>query len=280
MSAADVPARAIYRGWWVLAGLFFIYAASNGLAFHSLPLLYPELIRDFGWSEAQVTLPATVFFIVGAITSPPAGALLDRFSARAVIFVGAVGMVLCLAAYGQVTALWQLVLLYAVLGLSLSLGGLVSNMVVVSRWFERLRGRAVGILLMASSLGGVVFPLVMGGAIESVGWRGAVGVLTGIAAAMLFLPLLFLVRDRPQDLGLAPDGDATRARSAAATPAASPSSTAKAAALPGAAVPPGARRCMIKPPATRPRRTSLKAKRASWLATTTSQAQISPTPPP
>jgi len=130
--------------------------------------------------------------------------------------------VLCLAAYGQVTALWQLVLLYAVLGLSLSLGGLVSNMVVVSRWFERLRGRAVGILLMASSLGGVVFPLVMGGAIESMGWRGAVGVLTGIAAAMLFLPLLFLVRDRPQDLGLAPDGDAPRARPAAAAAAHGP----------------------------------------------------------
>lgn len=198
----------LYRGWWVLAGLFVVYAASNGILVHSLPLLYPEMIREFGWSEAQVTLPATVFYVVSAFTSPPAGVLLDRYSARRIIACGAAGMVLCLLAYGFVTELWQLVLLYALIGVSLSLGGLVSNMVVLSRWFDRIRGRAIGILLMASSLGGVVFPLVMGRGIEAMGWRPTVWLLAGIAAVMLFLPLFFLVRNRPEELGLAPDGAA------------------------------------------------------------------------
>ena len=48
--------------WTVLSGLFFIYMASNGIVMHTLPLLYPELIDSFGWTEAEVTLPATVFF--------------------------------------------------------------------------------------------------------------------------------------------------------------------------------------------------------------------------
>ena len=85
--------RPLYRGWWVLAGLFIVYCASNGILVHSLPLLYPELIAEFGWSEAQVTLPATVFYVVSAVTSPPAGVLLDRYSARLIIACGAAGMV-------------------------------------------------------------------------------------------------------------------------------------------------------------------------------------------
>ena len=51
-----------FYGWSVLAGLFFVYAASNGVLMHTVPLLYPELIREFGWTEAQVTLPATMLF--------------------------------------------------------------------------------------------------------------------------------------------------------------------------------------------------------------------------
>ena len=144
--------------WVVLGGLFLIYMASNGITMHTLPLLYPELVDHFGWSAAQVTLPATIFFIIGAITSPPAGWLLDRFSPRRIILVGSVILFCDLIIYGKVTALWELVLVYAVLGVGLSMSGLVSNMVVLSGWFDESRGRATGILLMASSLGGAVFP--------------------------------------------------------------------------------------------------------------------------
>ncbi len=72
----------VYRGWWVLAGLFFVYAASNGILMHTLPLTYPALMDEFGWTAAQVTTPATILFVIAAITSPPTGFLLDRFSAR------------------------------------------------------------------------------------------------------------------------------------------------------------------------------------------------------
>ena len=85
--------KTIYRGWWVLGGLFVLYAASNGILVHSLPLLYPPLIAEFGWDEAQVTLPATMFYVVSAITSPPAGALMDRYSVRRIIAIGAIGII-------------------------------------------------------------------------------------------------------------------------------------------------------------------------------------------
>ena len=157
--AAAPPDR---RKWSVLSGLFLVYMASNGITLHTLPLLYPELIETFGWRASEVTLPATVFFIVGALTSPPAGWLLDRYSSRLIIALG--GLLLCvgLLAYGLTQTLWQLVAVYALLGLALSLCGLVSNMVMLTSWFSAGRGRATGILLMASSLGGALFPFAIG----------------------------------------------------------------------------------------------------------------------
>ena len=172
------------RKWPVLSGLFLVYMASNGITLHTLPLLYPELIETFGWRASEVTLPAPVFFIVGALTSPPAGWLLDRYSSRLIIALG--GLLLCigLVAYGMTQTLWQLVAVYALLGLALSLCGLVSNMVMLTSWFASGRGRATGILLMASSLGGALFPFVVGTGLEQSGWRTTVmfaGIGVGIA---------------------------------------------------------------------------------------------------
>ena len=180
------------RKWSVLSGLFLVYMASNGVTLHTLPLLYPELIETFGWRASEVTLPATVFFIVGALTSPPAGWLLDRYSSRLIIALG--GLLLCigLVAYGMTQTLWQLVAVYALLGLALSLCGLVSNMVMLTSWFNSGRGRATGILLMASSLGGALFPFIVGTGLEQSGWRTTV-MLAGIGVGIAILGSAWLL---------------------------------------------------------------------------------------
>ena len=180
------------RKWPVLSGLFLVYMASNGITLHTLPLLYPELIETFGWRASEVTLPATVFFIVGALTSPPAGWLLDRYSSRLIIALG--GLLLCigLVAYGMTQTLWQLVAVYALLGLALSLCGLVSNMVMLTSWFASGRGRATGILLMASSLGGALLPFIVGVGLEQSGWRTTV-MLAGIGVGIAILGSAWLL---------------------------------------------------------------------------------------
>lgn len=205
-----------FRGWRVLAGLFLLYAASNGILMHSLPLFYPQLMDEFAWDATQVTLPATVFFVVGAVTSPPAGALLDRFPARRVMGLGVAGIILGLALLSRMRELWHMVAVFALFGLSLSLCGLVSNMLVLSRWFDRLRGRATGFLLMASSLGGFVFPAIAGFGMASWGWRGMLLVFALLGTVLMVLPLALLVRARPQDHGLHPDGLAQQQRLPAA----------------------------------------------------------------
>ena len=181
-----------HRRWIVLGGLFLVYMASNGVTLHTLPLLYPELMDSFGWQASEVTLPATVFFVLGAVTSPPAGWLLDRYSSRAIIGFGSTLLTLGLLAYSATSSLWQLVAVYALLGLALSLCGLVSNMVMLTGWFDSGRGRATGILLMASSLGGALFPLAVGAGIEELGWRQTV-LLTGVGVGSMMLGSVWLL---------------------------------------------------------------------------------------
>jgi len=181
-----------HQRWIVLSGLFLVYMASNGVTLHTLPLLYPELMDSFGWQASEVTLPATVFFVIGAVTSPPAGWLLDRYSSRAIIAIGSTLLTLGLLAYSATSSLWQLVAVYALLGLALSLCGLVSNMVMLTGWFDSGRGRATGILLMASSLGGALFPLAVGSGIEQLGWRQTV-MLTGVGVGSMMLGSVWLL---------------------------------------------------------------------------------------
>ena len=181
-----------HRRWIVLSGLFLVYMASNGVTLHTLPLLYPELMDSFGWQASEVTLPATVFFVIGAVTSPPAGWLLDRYSSRAIIGIGSTLLTFGLLAYSATSSLWQLVAVYALLGLALSLCGLVSNMVMLTGWFDSGRGRATGILLMASSLGGALFPLAVGSCIEQMGWRQTV-LLTGVGVGSMMLGSVWLL---------------------------------------------------------------------------------------
>jgi MFS family permease len=186
-----------YRRWFVLTGLMMIYATSSGIIVHTLPLLYPSLIDEFGWSRAQMTLPATVFFIFGAITSPPAGVLFDRFSVRRIMLVGVIGLIISLMCLPLMSALWQLVTVYLVFGLSLSLCGLTASMVILTKWFHEKRGRATGLLLMSSSLGGAIFPLILGAGIEALGWRGAIAFVSIMAVCMTLPALIFLIIDRP-----------------------------------------------------------------------------------
>jgi len=119
-----------------------------------------------------------------------------------------------LFSYASLHTLTQMTAIYMVFSLSQVCAGQVPTMLVVTRWFRRYRGIAVGVTLMGPDVGGAIFPLVVKYVLARGGWRDALLVLMTIAGVLMLLPLIFLIRSRPEDKGLLPDGDAAEAQTA------------------------------------------------------------------
>ena len=206
----------VFYGWYVLGGVFFIYAVSNGIANFTLPLLYPSLMEEFGWNQEQVTRPAAIKFLFASTYNVIVGFLLDRYRPRPIMGTGALIMVAGLISMIFISEIWHFTAAYLLLAFGMSMCGLVPCMVTVSRWFNKYRGRAVGILLMASSFGGFVLPLIIKGQLVGGDWRSAILVMAGIGFVGMFLPVLWPLRARPSDVGAEPDGIDTNEQAEAA----------------------------------------------------------------
>jgi sugar phosphate permease len=196
----------IFYGWWLLFGIFASYTALCGIQIYTLPVFYPELMKEFSWSAEKVTRAATIFFLTGAILTPFISSLFDRFSARVFMIAGALASATALFSYSHLHTLTQMTIIYMVFSVSQVCAGQVPTMLIVTRWFRRYRGIAVGITLMGPDLGGAIFPLVVKHILAAGGWRNALLVLMSIVLGMMLLPLIFLIRSRPEDKGLQPDG--------------------------------------------------------------------------
>ncbi len=184
-------------GWVVLLGLLLIYTASNGIALNTAPLFFPDIMKEFGLDQAQIQRGPALLFLLIALLSPFMGYLLDRFNARILITIGAVGLVLDIFFFSAISSYPQFLIFYVGYSLCLALCGIISSMYLVTNWFGQHRGKAVGILLLGSSLGGAIFPPLAGKWIKTIGWHGAAYQLSFIAAAFILIPLLF-IRNKKQ----------------------------------------------------------------------------------
>jgi len=172
------------------------------------PFLKP-MVADLGVDRGAFSLVIALgLFLYGAFM-PWVGGLTDRFGARLVTAAGSVLLAVSLALTSLCQNLWQLALVYGVLAaLGLVCTGPVVANAVVTRWFVRRRGTAVSLLGSAAMTGMSLLVPIVAWLIITFGWRTTYVVL-GAAVLLGMLPLcVFVVRDSPEAMGLAPDGDA------------------------------------------------------------------------
>jgi predicted MFS family arabinose efflux permease len=195
----------VHPAWWV-AGVTFL-ALVGAAAFRAVPGVLIEPLRaEFGWSVTTISAAVAVNMALYGLTAPFAAALMERFGIRRVV-VGA----LLLTATGSgltvfMTASWQLVLLWGFL-VGLGTGSMALSLVatVTGRWFVARRGLVSGILTAGGATGQLVFLPLVAWADATWGWRSAS--LGTTAAALAVVPLvLWLLRDRPRDVGVVPYG--------------------------------------------------------------------------
>ncbi|MCW2880196.1 MAG: transporter [Sphaerisporangium sp.] len=198
----DVKRRRRPHRAWVVAGVAFV-AIVGAAGFRATPgVLITPLEDEFGWTRGTISLAVSVNLTLYGLTAPFAAALMDRLGMRRVV-----ACALMLVALGSgltvfMTASWQLVACWGVLvGLGTGSMALVFVATVTDRWFVRHRGVVTGVLTAGGAAGQLVFLPVLAWIAEGPGWR--VAALVVAAAALSVVPLVwFLLRDRPEDVGL------------------------------------------------------------------------------
>jgi MFS family permease len=205
-------ATRIYHGWWIVAAGFVCTLLAIGGTTYSFGLFVAPLSEEFGLSRADAN-GGFIFLLLGfALWAPIVGRLMDRMPARAVMIGGAALFAIgfALIALAQSPLIMGLAVLGPVSLGTVACGALASN-TLTARWFRARRGRAMGLLAIATSAGGFVVPPLTALLMTQLGWRGALGVLGLIVFVVVSLCVGLLVRDRPSDLGLELDGAAPAA---------------------------------------------------------------------
>jgi sugar phosphate permease len=172
-----------------------------GLALYGLPFYYDFMVRDFGWSRAQVTSGnALSKLLVGPLFGFMAGWVVDRFGPRRLMMAGILMAGGALIGLAHMTSLWMFFAFYLLNALGYVCGGPLPNQVLLSRWFDRSRGKAMGFAYLGIGVGGYLVLKLSPRLVDGFGWRGALQVL-GLLIIALTLPLAYFVRDEPGAAG-------------------------------------------------------------------------------
>ena len=173
-----------------------------GLALYGLPLYYDFMVRDFGWSRTQVTSGnALSKLLVGPLFGFVAGWFVDRFGPRHLMMAGVLMAGVALIGLGRMSALWMFYFFYLLNALGYVCGGPLPNQVLLSRWFDAGRGKAMGFAYLGIGVGGAIVPLLSAALVNAFGWRVALQVL-GVLIIVLALPFAYFVRESPDDARL------------------------------------------------------------------------------
>jgi len=208
MSTKTASRPRIFYGYWIVVATFFCLFITSGCGYFAFSLFVKPLQGDLGWGRGDITIAWTIYLLISGTTSPFVGRLISRYPARWVIATGAIITGLGFIWLSLISQLWAFYLAYAIIGVGMATTGHVPSSTIVSNWFQKRRGTAVGIMSAGIGAGGFALsPLIGGFLIPNLGWRIAY-LAMAILAMVLVIPLATLViKSRPADKGLYPDGE-------------------------------------------------------------------------
>ena len=200
----------VFYGWWIVS------TAALGLLLGPVPIVVfsfgvflRSLTQEFHSGRGAISFAFTLHNLIAAVSAPVVGRLVDRFGARRVILPSAVlvGSIL-LSSNLWSGRIWQLYVFYLALGLVGSGSNPVPYGTLIAHWFDRHRGLALGLMLFGLGSGALIMPSLAQRLIARFGWRLAYGIV-GAAILLISVPVLgMFLKERPEQIGLLPDGAA------------------------------------------------------------------------
>lgn len=204
-----------YYGWNIVALCVLTQIAANGLPINSMSLFLGSWAADLHTPISSLLIALLPLAFVTAAASPVIGALADKYPARWLLGAGLAGVAVFCLGISLATATWHIWALYGLLyPVALSLSASVPANAVVSRWFVRRLGLALGITAFGSGISGVVLPPLVAAVIPLLGWRPIWRIAAAVAGCVVLPLALLLLRDRPTErdgLDYVTGGDAAQA---------------------------------------------------------------------
>ncbi|NEU10749.1 MFS transporter [Methylobacterium sp. BTF04] len=208
--AAALARRHIHYGWVVAAVTFLTMLVTAGAVGAPGVLILP-LQKEFGWDTATISSALAIRLVLFGLMGPFAAALMNRYGPRRIVLIALTLIAGGLLASLAMTEVWHLILLWGVVvGIGTGLTALVLGATVATRWFSHRRGLVVGLLTASSATGQLVVLPLLASLTERFGWRASLLLICGLLLTA-GLAVLTLMRDRPEDLGLAPYGETVSA---------------------------------------------------------------------
>ena len=196
----------VFFGWWVVASLAALRFIGSGVGMGGRSLYVLPLESSLGVSRASISSIFTASQLTIGLTGTLAGWLVDHYGPRKVMFVCLLVSATGFYALAAANSMWALILIFGVpLGLTYNWAVTQPATAITNNWFDRRKATALSLLNVGTGAGGLVIP-VLALAITRLGWRWA-SALSGIAFLVVALPVVALVRNTPEEMGLAPDGD-------------------------------------------------------------------------
>src|SRR5579883_403800 len=193
-----------FYGWWVAITAFFTYGLAVGIPYYGHPFFYDYYEKAFHWSRKEITfgfpLAATFSLLIGPV-------LVHRFKPRQLILIGTACSGLAFLGFGLMggsLAVYYLLWLVYIIGYTFS--GPIPHQVLISQWFRKHRGKAMAIVYLGVGVFGGLFPKYMAKPLtEAFNFHIAL-ILMGAALVLVWPLTIFLLRDKPADMGQTPDG--------------------------------------------------------------------------
>ncbi len=213
--------RSPHYAWIVAAVTFAVLLVTAGVRATPGVLMVP-LETEFGWNRAAISAAIAINIALFGLLGPFAASVMDRLGLRRVVLAAIALLSLSVALTTGMRTQWEFTLLWGVLvGTGTGVTSMVLAAIVATRWFDARRGTVMGVLSAANATGQLLFLPVLATFVEQRGWRWA-AMTVSAAAAVLFVIVFVLMRDRPEDVGLVPYGRDVTVQAGSPRPALAP----------------------------------------------------------
>jgi MFS family permease len=197
----------IFYGWWIVVSAALVSVWGGALVYCATVFIDP-IVNEFQWTYVMVAAALSIRTAEFGLLAPVAGHLTDRFGPRVVVITGALLAGLGCFLLGFTDSLGWFYAAFIVMSVGISGMGQAVVTTVVSRWFHRKMGRALGLVIAGYGAGGALVPLAAW-LVNVIGWRYTIDILGGVTLALV-IPLALLLRPNPENYGMVPDGPAKK----------------------------------------------------------------------